>query len=449
MNGELQASGTPLPTRRANPELQIEGLMIAIRLNLLLIFTATWESMACAQLPLGELRLWLKADTINVAEDGKVTQWVDSSPYATVFAPRTTSEPGGPFGGGSIEEFPHLQTISVNGETFPTVRFERNGSATGNPSVDRSGGTDRLYQVNNRTPGSDPLAIADGTSVTTFTVFRPSVTTGGTLGFQAVWAKRGNDASLLQLGITNNGYFNYVTYDAVESYTTTNPAAANQLQIVAQTITEAGANDVLRFFVNDTQQPASPLVENPVAVNGGVIANRNDFINNDPVGVAEPFGIGGHAQDCCGEGETFDGNIAEIIIYARALSSTESNQVYSYLASKYLGSAVFLGGDYNADNVVDAGDYVVWRDNLGQFIGLPNENPAAASEGFVDEEDYDYWAANYGANGNNAVAQLGVPEPSSAGLALLVCLMKVVASRGLPQHRRQARLQCPGRYTVL
>jgi len=70
--------------------------------------------------------------------------------------------------------------------------------------------------------------------------------------------------------------------------------------------------------------------------NGGMIIDRNDGINEDPAGLVEPFGIGAHAQDCCGEGETFSGNIAEIIIYAGALSQADKAQVYQYLANKYL-----------------------------------------------------------------------------------------------------------------
>jgi hypothetical protein len=408
------------------------------RYSLLFLATFAWSARdAAAQLPAGDLRLWLKADSLNLADDAKVSQWVDQSPYGTVFAPRTATEPNGPFGGAPVEEYPHLETSIVNGRAFKSIRFERNGSALGNPAVDRSGSTDRLYQVNNRTPGSDPLAIADGLSVTSFTVMRPDVTTAGTLGYQVAWAKRGNDASLLQLGINNQGYFNYVTYDSITEYRTQNAAVANAWQIVSQKITEAGSGDPIQFLVNNTGNAGNPLVLNPVVTNGGVIADRNDFINNDPVGVQEPFGIGGHAQDCCGEGETFGGDIAEIIIYARALSTTETNQVYSYLTSKYLAAPVFLGGDYNGDGTVDAADYVVWRDNLGQFYGLTNENPAAETEGFVDEEDYGYWVANYGTRAGGLTANVIVPETSAASLLLQATSIIAMFNLSCPRSQRK------------
>ncbi|HMO86931.1 MAG TPA: hypothetical protein PKC18_18645, partial [Lacipirellulaceae bacterium] len=288
---------------------------------------------AQAQLPAGDLRLWLRADTLQVVEDGPVTQWVDSSSYGTVFAPRTLRWDGLT----EVEESPRLETVTLNGATFPTVKFERDGSLpSGDPLVDRSGNTDRLFQMTNLTPGSDPLAIADGTSMTSFTVFKPNVTTSGSLGFQVVWAKRGNSASLLQLGIMPTGRLSYVTYDAITSYQTQATIPAGKWNIVEQSIIEQGATDAITFRSNSTEDPLAPLVNMPVPSNGGVIADRNDAINEDPPGFLEPFGIGGHAQNCCGEGETFSGNIAEIIIYARELTAAEKNQVYAYLANKYL-----------------------------------------------------------------------------------------------------------------
>lgn len=312
------------------------------------VCAAAWSATALAQLPAGELRLWLKADSLNLAEGAPVTSWTDSSPYGTVFAPRTTSNPAGPLGNFPVEERPHLETVTVNGKSFPTVQFERDGDIfnAGDPNVDRSGSTDRLFQTNNLTPGSNPLVIADGTSMTSFTVVKPNVTVPNSLGFQAIWGLRGNDASLLQLGISGGnpntaGRFNYVTYDAVTSYVAavgpgTNPQPAGKWHIVSQTITESGANDLIGFAANSSEDPTAPLAALLPVTNGGLIVDRNDGINEDPAGLIEPFAIGAHSQNCCGEGETFAGNIAEIIIYARDLSPGEVDQVYSYLTSKYL-----------------------------------------------------------------------------------------------------------------
>jgi hypothetical protein len=81
--------------------------------------------------------------------------------------------------------------------------------------------------------------------------------------------------------------------------------------------------------------------------------------------------------------------------------------------------APVLAGDYNDDGVVDAGDYVRWRNALAGIGTLENET---VSEGVVDEMDYAEWKANYGSPGGGG--SLAAPEPSSLLLVVLagMCL---------------------------
>jgi hypothetical protein len=51
-----------------------------------------------------------------------------------------------------------------------------------------------------------------------------------------------------------------------------------------------------------------------------------------------------------------------------------------------------LAGDYNNDGIVDAADYVVWRDNVGTTASLPNDR----TSGTVDQSDYDIWQRSFG-----------------------------------------------------
>lgn len=74
-----------------------------------------------------------------------------------------------------------------------------------------------------------------------------------------------------------------------------------------------------------------------------------------------------------------------------------------------------LPGDYNSDGAVDAADYTVWRDNLGQSITLDNEGDGV-TPGEVTEEDYTLWASQYGATA--APAALAIPEPTTVWIAL-------------------------------
>jgi hypothetical protein len=92
------------------------------------------------------------------------------------------------------------------------------------------------------------------------------------------------------------------------------------------------------------------------------------------------------------------------------VTGTPSGQTGFYLLDL---SATETAGDYNADGVVDAADYTVWRDTLGQS----GANLAADGDGdeFVDADDYTVWKTNFGQSGSaGAVAQsASVPEPST------------------------------------
>jgi hypothetical protein len=75
-------------------------------------------------------------------------------------------------------------------------------------------------------------------------------------------------------------------------------------------------------------------------------------------------------------------------------------------------------GDYNADGVVDAGDYVVWRNHLGATAGtLPNDVDGVP----IGMAQYATWKANFGntASGAMAANATAVPEPTTALFLLM------------------------------
>lgn len=98
-------------------------------------------------------------------------------------------------------------------------------------------------------------------------------------------------------------------------------------------------------------------------------------------------------------------------------------------------------GDYNDDGTVNAADYTVWRNNLGETMSLTNQSPLAITRSLVDQEDYDLWKANFGAvaglapesefrtgsvvfdaspgSGGGSLAGTAVPEPRAGWLMLL------------------------------
>ncbi len=77
-----------------------------------------------------------------------------------------------------------------------------------------------------------------------------------------------------------------------------------------------------------------------------------------------------------------------------------------------------LTGDYNADGVVDAADYTVWRDSMGQVgIGLAADSN---SDSTVDFIDYLAWRSHYGQAVPTPVASWPASAPEPAMLALLM-----------------------------
>jgi hypothetical protein len=74
-------------------------------------------------------------------------------------------------------------------------------------------------------------------------------------------------------------------------------------------------------------------------------------------------------------------------------------------------------GDFNDDGLVDAADYVVWR-NAAPIATLPNDD----SPGVVDASDYADWLAHFGTAAQAGSAGLGataVPEPGTLMLFLV------------------------------
>lgn len=89
-----------------------------------------------------------------------------------------------------------------------------------------------------------------------------------------------------------------------------------------------------------------------------------------------------------------------------------------------------IDGDYNDNGSVDAADYAVWRDTLGQSVTLPHD----PTPGSVTSEDYTVWTANFGkpaAGVGSALDNSAVPEPG----ALILLFVGTIAVR-LSRPRR-------------
>lgn len=93
-------------------------------------------------------------------------------------------------------------------------------------------------------------------------------------------------------------------------------------------------------------------------------------------------------------------------------------------------AAAGLVGDYNDDGAVDAADYAMWRDNIGQ-PGTVLNNRDSENMGVVSEDDFASWREHFGdVLGSGAGSASAVPEPASWLMLLLgVCMARLASGR--------------------
>jgi hypothetical protein len=88
------------------------------------------------------------------------------------------------------------------------------------------------------------------------------------------------------------------------------------------------------------------------------------------------------------------------------------------------GTLPGVQGDYNGNGIVDAADYVLWR-NGGPLMNDPTQG--------IQPEDYDFWRSRFGrTSGSGSAAADAVPEPAVVMhvFAVLVSALTCVRRRG-------------------
>jgi hypothetical protein len=103
--------------------------------------------------------------------------------------------------------------------------------------------------------------------------------------------------------------------------------------------------------------------------------------------------------------------ITDVVSNPAAL--TDNNFQVWYANTSFSTQPNFNGLD-NGDGKVNAADYVVWRDNLGQSTLM---NRGTGITGPVGTSDYNFWKAHFG--NTSGLGASAVPEPASALLMLL------------------------------
>jgi hypothetical protein len=141
------------------------------------------------------------------------------------------------------------------------------------------------------------------------------------------------------------------------------------------------------------------------------------------VAVTTPFNhtLGYPSQDKIGDYyDMVSDNVGADVAFSATFNGGED--VY------FMRITAVLPGDYNHSGIVDAADYTIWRDTLGQTgIALAADGNG---NGMIDAGDYDVWKSNFGNHsGAGASANAGVPEPATLVL-LLAGILTMCSCRG-------------------
>jgi hypothetical protein len=114
-------------------------------------------------------------------------------------------------------------------------------------------------------------------------------------------------------------------------------------------------------------------------------------------------------------------------------SNASLNTDFFIKSMSILAAPSAVPGDYSRNGIVDAADYVLWRDRLGQNFLLQNE-VAGVTPGMVTIEDYTAWKARFGkTSGTGAVTDSSfamVPEASTLAHLVAALALSCAAAFG-------------------
>ncbi len=339
------------------------------------------------------------------------------------------------------------------------------GSNTNNGLVDVDGGSIEFGRnvINSSVSPSTGLFAARDAILR----FQGGLANSGAITFTAgindVFGDVMNQNNLATLGriiVTGGAQANF--FDDVVNNGTIQVSAAGSLQssaVFLGSLTGSGVSGGGHVFLEgDTRPGFSPgtmafggdVSFGPLSTLDVELAGTTPGTQFDRVTVVDSAAVDGMLKvSLLGGFKPVIGNSFQIFTAGGGLEGTFADEVLPALAGgaswdvNYTAQAITLSvggvlGDYNLDGFVNAGDYTVWRNQLGS-----NSLAADASgNGSVDQADYNIWKTNFGAvaaSGGGSIGQAAaaVPEPTSAMLAIVVALIAPVIVPTLRRKRSQ------------
>ncbi len=183
--------------------------------------------------------------------------------------------------------------------------------------------------------------------------------------------------------------------------------------------TGASINDVDGSLIGTGSEPIDPLL-GTLADNGGPTWTHTLLPGSPAIDAGDSAAVAGlddvplYDQRGVGFDRIRDGNAAEGVAI----------DVGAYEVQQFVAGPE-LPGDYNLDETVDAADYTIWRDTLGQEVDF-YEVADGDGDGTIDPDDYDVWKANFGNTLFGVGAAAFVGGASGGGPILVTTLADVI-----------------------
>ena len=246
----------------------------------------------------------------------------------------------------------------------------------------------------------------------------------------------------------NNTYTGTTNVEAGTLLVNGNQTAATGLTTVSAGATLGGTGTIGGAIVNNGSVAPGASVGTLSALGDVTMGADSHFaveisgLNADQLAVTGNLDLTalGNALDVTGAGSNPAGWI--IATYAGMLTGEFESITAGFFVDYGAGtnSQITLSaltgvpGDYNKNGKVDAPDYTIWRNHLGQSFQLDNEG--GITPGLVTAADYDFWKSHFGepagAGAGGLAAGATVPEPASYLLAILgLFVIIIVRKRGV------------------
>ena len=127
-----------------------------------------------------------------------------------------------------------------------------------------------------------------------------------------------------------------------------------------------------------------------------------------------------------------------ITVRDRLIVARSDGNVITPPAIEIASAVIVLPGDYNGNNVVDAADYAVWRNNAGQTSAFRPLQGDGDFDGDVDMADYLVWKSNYGLNFATYFARIGAPKVESISAEVAASRLAIASSIEFPGVNQMA-----------